>query len=167
MLEQVDLMERKIPLGSEDTKNSEPRTIYLEGELLEVIHFQRALRDQRFPECPWVFFGETGEGINDFRGAWRNACKGAKLAGRLFHDFRRTAVRNMVRAGVPERVAMMVSGHKTRSVFERYNIVNEDDLKKASQRVTKYHQEITNFAHGHNLGTVRAQQHLEGRQVIN
>ncbi len=91
------------------------------------------------------------------------------IPNKLFHDFRRTGVRNMVRAGVPEGVAMMISGHKTRSVFERYNIVNENDLKLASKRVEVYHREQAKVGNGHNLGTVKAETEeiqLEGQPAI-
>lgn len=76
---QVDLIEGKITLKAEDTKNGESRVIYMKGELLEAIRFQKAARVSKYPKCPWVFFGDTGEKIKDFRGAWDKALEDAEL----------------------------------------------------------------------------------------
>jgi integrase len=140
---QVDLVEHIVRLEPGETKNDEARVIPLVSELYEMLALQKAVRDQYWPESPWVF-SRAGERILNFRNAWETACTAAGLVGekgkpaKLFHDLRRTGVRNLVRAGVPEKVAMQISGHKTRAIFDRYNIVSERDLKEAGRRLEEY-----------------------------
>jgi len=136
---QVDLYRGTVRLEVGTTKNNDARTVALPADLWEELKQQRAIRDQRFPGCRFVFFNhDTGNQIKDFRDAWDTATCNVGLEGRLFHDFRRTGVRNLLRAGVPERVAMAISGHKTRTVFDRYNIVDEKDIREASEKVQGY-----------------------------
>ena len=96
--------------------------------------------------CPFVFFRLVAQGrrgpkqpqsITRFDKAWKAATLAAGCPGRIPHDFRRTAVRNMVRRGVPERVAMQLAGHKTRSIFDRYNIVSPSDLRTAATQLSE------------------------------
>ncbi|MEE9538227.1 MAG: tyrosine-type recombinase/integrase, partial [candidate division NC10 bacterium] len=135
--EQVDLHTATVRLEPGTTKNKQARMIFLAGELLDVIQRQREVRDTLYPDCPWVFFRE-GRQIKLFRRSWHTACRKAGVEGKIPHDFRRSAIRNMIRAGIPERVAMDLSGHKTRSVFERYNIVSEGDRLEAANRLDQY-----------------------------
>jgi integrase len=127
----VDLAGKVVHLRPEISKNKDARLLPLSGELLEIM--DRA-REERRPDCPFVFHRD-GEPIGDFRKAWSTACKAAGLRPILVHDLRRTAVRNMVRAGIADRVAMTLSGHKTRSIFDRYNIVSESDLAQATEQL--------------------------------
>ena len=136
---QVDLNQGIVRLEVGETKNAEGRTVYLDDELKEIFNQQWESRKANRKLLPYVFLNKDGgDRVKRFDKSWKNACKDAGIGVRLFHDFRRTAVRNMVRSGIPERVAMMISGHKTRSVFDRYNIVNDQDLKLAALKQQAY-----------------------------
>ena len=136
---QVDLDNGIARLESGETKNNKGRIVYLDEELQQICKQQWEARKIRKKLLPWVFTNCSGsDRIRYIRKSWNTACKNAKIGKMLFHDLRRTAVRNMLRAGIPERVAMMISGHKTRSIFDRYNIVSESDLKLAAQRQENY-----------------------------
>lgn len=132
---QVDRDAKTVRLEPGQSKNAEGRTLpySLLGELADVIEDQWQAHERLTAQdrlCPYVFHRD-GQPIKSFRGAWLAACEVAECPGKLLHDFRRTAVRNLVRAGVSEKTAMQITGHKTRSVFDRYDIVNEADLRAA------------------------------------
>ena len=142
---QVDFQAGRVRLEPGTTKNRDARVFPFTNELRAILEGQKAKAEALRKEgiiTPYVFFMETkgrrGRPIGDFKRNWNSACLKAGLPGRIFHDFRRTAVRNLVRASVPERVAMQMTGHKTRSVFERYNIVSEGDLKDAAERLDRF-----------------------------
>jgi integrase len=158
--DRVDLKEGVVRLDPGDPKNEEGRSLYMNKELMEEM---KALHRKRQLGCPYVFH-RNGKPVKGFRRAWVSACirvglcqirkddqgnptvikskKGAervvKVPSKIFHDFRRTAIRDMVRSGVSERIAMKISGHKTRNVFDRYDIVNDQDLKEAALKKQAY-----------------------------
>lgn len=128
---QVDLLNDTVCLYSGETKNDEGRLVRLTKECRELVV---ELRKGKQPE-DYLFTRENGKPVRDLRRTWDTLVKAAGLSGLLLHDFRRSAVRTMVRRGIPERVAMGISGHKTRSVFDRYNIVSEADLADAVRKI--------------------------------
>jgi len=148
---QVDRNQGIVRLEVGETKSNEGRTIYLDDELKEFFLHQWDHSKKKGILIPNVFVNRTGTSpIKDIRKSWFRALNKASLPRKLFHDLRRTAVRNMVRSGIPERVAMMISGHKTRSVFDRYNIVSDTDLRQAAQK----HQDYLVSQVGTILGTI-------------
>ena len=126
----INIREGTARLEPGETKNNEGRILYMEDALWALM---KGLHGKRRLDCPFVFHYK-GKRLSDFRGSWKKACQSIGFPGLLFHDLRRSGVRNMIRAGIPERVAMTISGHKTRSVFDRYNIVSQEDLKEAARK---------------------------------
>ncbi len=138
----VDRQGCVVRLRPEASKNGRGRVLALEGEVWTIVERRWAERfvvgPSRETRLSNLVFHRRGRAVGDFRKAWLAATKETGLEGKLFHDLRRTAIRNMVRAGVPERVAMEISGHCTRHVFDRYNIVNEADLRAAMRKTQDY-----------------------------
>ena len=147
---EIDIQGRTARLKIEDSKNSEPWVLPLAGRLWEIIQ-QRA--KARRLDCVYVFHDE-GKKIGDFRKAWQSACVAASLgalikeeqgddkrkrqrkkyAGLIIHDLRRCAARNLSRAGVSEVVAMKITGHKTASMYRRYRIIDEREIREALEK---------------------------------
>jgi integrase len=135
----TSVSEGVIRLRAEDSKNGEGRSVVIAGELVRLMEARQTDRLAGIVLTNLVFHRD-GQPIKDFRKSWASACKQAGVSGRVFHDLRRSAIRNMVRSGVPQSVAMKISGHKTASVFRRYDICNEDDLRQAMLNLERYHQ---------------------------
>jgi len=138
-----DVQAGSIRLGAGMSKNGEARTALLGLDTARMLAEQRArvsaLERELGRIIPDVFphldkGPLRGQRIREFRKAWYAATKRAGHPGILLHDLRRSGVRSLIRSGVPERVAITISGHKTRSVFDRYNIVSETDLREAATR---------------------------------
>lgn len=124
---QVDIERRIVKLAATDTKSGLPRTIPLSESIADTL--------DALPRVDEHVFTRAGKQVKDIREAWASACARAGIPNVQFHDLRRTAVRNLVRANVPERIAMDISGHKTRSIFDRYNIIVETELHDAMAKV--------------------------------
>jgi integrase len=137
---QIDRLAAVIRLEPGTTKNRDGR-VFKYAELSEVVATIEGLwqrheaLERRGVIVPYVFCRDSGERIQSFYKRWNRACRLAGCPGRRPHDFRRTAVRNLNRAGVPETVAMKITGHKTRSVFDRYDITSEEDLSDAARKL--------------------------------
>lgn len=177
---QVNLIDRTITLDPGTTKNEEGREVVMTNDVFLLLQaccagksadgfvftrsHERVINDFRGSWgflCAAAGLGKmlcpkcSGDVMLDADGKCAKCLKRSahpKCVGLLFHDLRRSAVRNMVRRGIPERVAMQISGHKTRTVFDRYNIVSQTDLIEAARKIE--HGQSQNF--GHSLGIVES-----------
>jgi len=149
---QVDFDENVIVLEHADTKTGKGRFLPIYGDMGQWLKKQKAIRDAEFPDCPWVFFWQTvdcmlghggvrtkpGSHVQKFDASWKAAVKRADHEGLLFHDLRRSAQRNMRKAGIDQSIRMKISGHKTDSMERRYNIVDIEDVKEAGRQMAKW-----------------------------
>ena len=149
---QVDLDEGLIVMEPATAKNKAGRALPIYGDMVEALAKQKQIRDECFPHCEHVFFWHTedamighggerskpGNHIKVFRRSWRNAVDKAGYPGLMFHDLRRTAERNMTKAGIEQSMRMKISGHKTDSMSRRYNIVVAADVADQKKKMDEW-----------------------------
>jgi integrase len=134
--EWVDLEKGQITLAFRSTDNKRaPRYLPIYGDMAAELDMW--LTRIRNSDCPFLI-QNRGEPLFDFEKAWATACDAAGISGTLFHDLRRTAVTNMIEAGLSEKEAMEISGHKTRAVFDRYHIVSERRMKQNAEKLAAH-----------------------------
>lgn len=139
--DRVDMKAGTVRLEPGETKNRDGRTVYLIPVLRDVLAPQLADLDRLKAAgmiSPFVFHRADGSQIKDFRSAWQTATVKAGHLGKLLHDFRRSAVRNLERAGVPRSEAMAITGHKTESVYRRYAIRDEASGRAAADTYSAF-----------------------------
>lgn len=130
---QVDLNALEIRIEKRQAKAKQARTIPIYGDMIQWLKWQATRRDGD------LVFHWNGKPLGSHLKGWAKACTAAGIDGLHFHDLRRSAVRNMERAGIPRSVAMGITGHKTEAVYKRYDIVGGTDLTDAARKLTEYH----------------------------
>jgi integrase len=187
---QLDLLGKIIDLG--ETKNGDQRMIHMTEHVFQ--YLVRCVAGKKPDD--FVFTRDDGSRVKDFRQAWWNACiraglgrfesrdcdsnvsegrrcstcqskKKAKYIGLKFHDLRRTSIRNMSRKGIPEKVGMLISGHRTDSVYRRYNIVDMEVLKTATAKIEEHQREIVQAENNHRTAIVSTETGADdkGKQI--
>jgi integrase len=135
--DQVDLQAGEIRLFKKQVKQKKSHTVPIYGDMRAWLDMQLTDHALNWPDCPYVFHW-LKKPLGAHLKGWREACERAELPTLHFHDLRRSAVRNMERAGIPRNIAMSITGHKTESVYRRYDIVSTRDLKQAANRMEGY-----------------------------
>jgi len=159
---QIDFEEGLIRFVRKEHGKPVPIFAPIYGDMHDWLGRQKAFRDRKYPDCEFVFFwypvdcdivpklkggrggrrNEPGTPIKEFRFSWKEAVKEAKQPELLFHDLRRSAVRNMVeKMGWSEKKAMMISGHKTDAMLRRYDIIPTDDIKESGRQANDWWKE--------------------------
>jgi integrase len=132
--DKIELTRRRIQLPGRTTKNGKPRYLPIYGDMAAEIDMALSGGDSK---CNFLVQNE-GKPVFDFDKAWATACKAAGIPEALFHDLRRTALTNMIEAGLSEKEAMEISGHKTRAVFDRYHIVSERRMMQNADKLDEH-----------------------------